>query len=303
MQQRSGILPIAGVLSGALVWGLIWYPYRILQEAGVSGAFAVLLSNGLAMLFGIYWLPRVWRELPQAKGWAILLIVSAGWADFAYVLAMLHGDVMRVLLLFYLAPLWTILFSYFLLGERLNRCGYLIMLLSFSGAMVMLWRPTQGIPLPQNLSEWLSVSAGMGLALSNVVSLRTAQLSVEAKAYSILIGAVLLTVPLLYWQGGVTKQWQVIEFSHIAILLLLGLSLLAISFTVQFGVSTLPASQTILLFLFELVAAAIASYFLANEMWVWRDVMGALLIVSATLMSGKLHAPVSVQIQHDQSDY
>ncbi len=299
MQKSNNIMPIAGVLSGALVWGLIWYPYRILQEAGVSGTLALLVSNGLAILCGIFWLPRVWREFPAAKGWTILLMASAGWADFAYVLAMLNGEVMRVLLLFYLAPLWTVLFSYLLLGERLNRSGYGIMLLSFSGAMVMLWRPEQGIPLPQNLSEWLAVSAGMGLALSNVVSLRTAHLSVETKALSILIGSVLLTAPLIYWQGGVARQWQVIEFSHAATLLLLGLTLFAISFTVQFGVSKLPASQTILLFLFELVAAAVASYFLVNEVLAWRDALGALLIISATLMSGKVYAPEAVAVRHD----
>jgi len=35
--SKQNLLPIAGVLSGALVWGLIWYPFRVLQDAGVSG--------------------------------------------------------------------------------------------------------------------------------------------------------------------------------------------------------------------------------------------------------------------------
>ena len=90
---------------------------------------------------------------------------------------MLHGEVMRVLLLFYLAPVWTILFSFWLLGERLNRYGYLIIFLSLSGAMFILWEPDIGLPLPQNLSEWLGLSAGMGFALSNVTSRRAAHLS------------------------------------------------------------------------------------------------------------------------------
>ena len=131
----------------------------------------------------------------------VALVLSAGWANLGYVLAMLHGEVMRVLLLFYLAPLWTILFSYWLLGERLNRYGYLVIALSFSGAVIMLWEPQHGLPLPQNISEWIGLSAGMGFAFSNVVSRRAAHLSVEAKSYSVLFGTALLTVPLLLVAG------------------------------------------------------------------------------------------------------
>src|SRR3989338_11525129 len=173
-------MPIAGVLSGSLVWGLIWYPYRVLQDAGVSGALATLLTYLLAMLCGAFMLPRVWRELrlhDEAGWWAAALLLSAGWTNFGYVLAVLHGEGMRVLLLFYLAPLWTILFSYWLLGERLNRYGYLIIALSFSGAFIMLWKPQLGLPLPDNLAEWLALSAGMAFALANVVSRRAAHLS------------------------------------------------------------------------------------------------------------------------------
>lgn len=290
MRKSKNIMPIAGVLSGALVWGLIWYPYRELQSAGISGSLATLITYVLAMVCGLIWLPRVWRELPLAGGWSALLILSAGWANFGYVLGMLHGDVMRVLLLFYLAPLWTILFSFWLLGERLNRYGYLVMGLSLSGALVMLWQPTQGLPLPQNSSEWLGLSAGMGFALSNVVSRRSEHLSVETKAYTIWIGTAFLTAPLLYWQGGIAQQCAAIDFGNALILLLLGITLFATSFAVQYGVSNLPANRAMLLFLFELVAAAAASYLLAGEAMEWRDWVGALLIVSASLWSGKLYA-------------
>ena len=91
----------------------------------MSGAMATFITYTLAMLCGVFMLPRVWRERSNFGGWALLLILSAGWANFGYVLAMLHGEVMRVLLLFYIAPLWTILFSFWLLDERLNRYGYL----------------------------------------------------------------------------------------------------------------------------------------------------------------------------------
>ncbi len=289
MSASSKFFPVAGVLSGALVWGLIWYPYRELQLAGVSGGVATLLTYVVAMLCGALWLPHVWRELRQVWQPVLWLVLTAGWANFGYVLGMLDGDVMRVLLLFYLAPLWTILFSYWLLGERLNRYGYVVMALSLGGALVMLWQPERGLPLPQSLSEWFGLSAGMSFALSNVISRRAAQLSVETKAYSIWFGTALLTAPLLWWQGGLARQFAAIDGTNAVLLLLLGITLFATSFAVQYGVTHLPANRAMLLFLFELVAAAVASYVLAGEAMEWRDWLGALLIVSASLWSGKLY--------------
>jgi len=293
--SNKNVLPVAGILSGALVWGLIWYPYRALQESGVAGPLATLISYTLAMLCGAFMLPRVWREVrhlykARAGWWAVVLVLSAGWANLGYVLAMLHGEVMRVLLLFYLAPLWTILFSYWLLGERLDRYGYLVMALSFSGAAIMLWQPQHGLPLPQNISEWIGLSAGMGFAFSNVVSRRAAHLSVEAKTYSVLFGTTLLTVPLLLWQGGAAPHPAAVDMQTWSILGMLGIALCATGFAVQYGVTHLRSNRAMLLFLFELVIAAISSYLLANEMMHLRDWIGASLIISASLISGKLSA-------------
>lgn len=285
-------MPVAGVLSGALVWGLIWFPYRALQDAGVSGAMATLITYLLAMLCGAFMLPRVWRERSTFGWWALLLVLSAGWANLGYVLGMLHGEVMRVLLLFYLAPVWTILFSFWLLGERLNRYGYFVVTLSLGGAMVMLWEPAIGVPLPQNIAEWLGLSAGMGFALSNVTSRRASHLSVEAKSFSLWVGTASLTLPFLLWQGGVVEQVAAISAQSWLMLALMGLVLCATSFAVQFGVTHLSANRAVVLFLFELVVAAITSYFLADEAMGLRDWIGAALIVSASLLSGRLYTPV-----------
>ncbi|MBI5429066.1 MAG: EamA family transporter [Nitrosomonadales bacterium] len=288
-------MPIAGVLSGALVWGLIWYPFRVLQDAGVSGALATLITYLLAMLFCMFMLPRIWRELrlqnkDRADWWAVLLVLSAGWTNFGYVLAVLHGEVMRVLLLFYLAPLWTILFSYWLLGERLNHYGYLIIFLSLAGAVIMLWEPRLGLPLPVNPAEWVGLSAGMGFALSNVVSRRAAHLSLPAKSYGVWLGTALLTTPLLWWQGGLPDRLSAIDAQAWLLLGLLGVVLCGTSYAVQFALANLPANRAIVLFLSELVVAAASSYFLASEAMQLRDWLGALLIISASLLSGKLHA-------------
>jgi drug/metabolite transporter (DMT)-like permease len=96
-------------------------------------------------------------------------------------------------------------------------------------------------------------------------------------------------LPFLLWQGGVGAQLAAIGMQSWFMLALMGLVLCATSFAVQFGVTHLSANRAVVLFLFELVVAAVTSYFLAGEAMELRDWIGATLIVSASLLSGRLH--------------
>jgi drug/metabolite transporter (DMT)-like permease len=278
-----------------MVWGLMWYPYRVLQEAGVSGLSATFITYTIALAFGLMVCGPIWRELRLAGWWGMALMLCSGWTNFGYVLAVLDGEVMRVLLLFYLAPLWTVLFSRWLLGEKLNRYGYAIIALSLCGAFVMLWRPQLGLPLPQSRAEWIGLSAGMGFAMLNVLVRRIQHLSVNFKSAGVWLGTVLLTGSALLYQGSLVSQVQSVAPGAWWLLVLVGLVLCGTSIVVQYGLTHLPANQAIIIFLSELVFAAVSSYFLAGEAMGLREALGAALIVSASLLSGKIHHAESVQ--------
>ena len=289
MASKQKVLSVSGLLSGAMVWGLMWYPYRVLQEAGVSGELATLLTYGIALIFGLLAMGPVWRELRTAGWWGIALMLVSGWTNFGYVLAILDGEVMRVLLLFYLAPLWTVIFARWMLGEKLNNYGYAIIALSLAGAFVMLWNPVHGLPLPQNRAEWIGLSAGMGFAMLNVLVRRTQHLTVNFKSASVWLGTIVLTGLSILYHGNLLPQLQGITLNAWWLLALIGLVLCATSIVVQYGMTNLPANQAIVIFLSELVFAAVSSYFLAGEQMGLREITGAVLIVSASLLSGKIH--------------
>ncbi len=282
-------MPVAGVLSGALVWGLIWYPYRVLQEVGISGRHGNFpdLSVG-DIVWRVHGAARVAGSARGRRRWAMLLVLSAGWANLGYVLGMLHGEVMRVLLLFYLAPVWTILFSYWLLRERLNLYGYCVVVLSLGGAWSCCGNRGWVCQLRRICRSGWGFLPGMGFALSNVVSRRAANLSLPAKSYSVWLGTALLTALLCWWQGGFIDRLQAIDLPSWLLLGLLGIVLCSSTFALQYAIANLSANRAIILFLFELVVAAISSYFLAGESLHLRDWLGALLIVAASLLSGKL---------------
>lgn len=289
MASKQKVVAVLSLLNAATVWGLLWYPYRALAQQGVSGELATFLTYSIALVLGLLLFGPVWRELRMAGWWGVALTLCAGWTNLGYVLAMLGGEVMRVLLLFYLAPLWTVLLSHFMLGERLNRYGYAVIALSLGGAFVMLWRPEQGMPMPENLAEWIGLSAGLGFALTNVLVRRVEHLSINFKSASVWFGTALLTALALLYHGNAVARVAAIAPEAWWLMAIVALVVCATSFSVQYGLTHLPANQAILLFMSELVVAAVSSYFLASEKMGSQEIAGAVLIVTASLFSGKLH--------------
>src|SRR5687768_1923847 len=161
--------PALALLAGAALWGVVWYPYRLLAQAGMDGLWSTLATYGLTLLLGLVLFPRSARVFARLPPLAWLMGLAIGWSNLAYVLGILEGEVMRVLLLFYLAPLWTVPIARIVLKERLDRRGLLVMALAFTGAMTMLWHPGLGLPWPAERAEWLGLVAGFLFALGNVL--------------------------------------------------------------------------------------------------------------------------------------
>ncbi|WIM06443.1 MAG: DMT family transporter [Candidatus Nitricoxidivorans perseverans] len=285
--RRSGrAAAIASLLAGATVWGLIWYPYRVVEAGGLSGALATTLTYAVALALG---LPFLWPRLRGARpnGWLVAIALASAGCNLGYVLAMLHGEVMRVLLLFYLAPLWTLFLARLLLNERVNAVGAGVMALSLAGAATMLWHPGLGLPWPGNGAEWMGLGAGFLFALSNVLIRRTPQLSIEIKSVAVFFGMVVvgMAAVLLEPSGG---GKGVEDPSIWAMVVLIGVTLLVINLVVQYGLTRVAANQAIVIFLFELVVAALSSWFLAGEAMGPREWIGGALIVAAGFFSGRL---------------
>jgi drug/metabolite transporter (DMT)-like permease len=286
--NKNPVLPVLALLSSAILWGLIWYPYRLLNDAGVNGLMASFITYGLALLLG---LPFYFRHLGSVRGamglW-LAIVLTSGWTNVAYVLAVIDGEIMRVMLLFYLAPLWTVLFARLILGERLGRPGYAIMLLSLAGALVMLWQPDGRLPLPASVAEWMGLSAGMSFALTNVLSRRAAHIRIEAKSIGVWLGATLIALPMLLLQPGAFDVLPGLAPMVWLALIVVALAMLAVTLSIQYGLMHVQANRAIVILLFELVVAAISAYFLAGELLHGKEWLGAVMIIFASLFSGNM---------------
>ncbi len=285
MVGREKTVAIASLLTGSTVWGLIWYPYRVIEAAGMGGVQASLLTYLVAFVFGVIAFQATLRTA-RFSWWLPAIAVAAGGCNIGYVLAILHGEVMRVLLLFYLSPLWTVLLSGVLLKEHLNRNGAKVIALSLSGAVIMLWHPRLGFPWPGNSAEWIGLAAGMCFALQNVLIRKTVALSIELKSIAVFSGVIGLGLILMPFEP--MSSISGLDNGDWMILAAIGIVLLVVNVVVQFGLMRLPANQAIVIFLFELVVAAISSWLLAGEAMGLKEWVGGAMIITASVFSGKL---------------
>lgn len=302
-QGNKNALAIFGLLYGATCWGVIWYPYRIMADAGVSGVASSFYTYMIAVIFsGIYFgkhLLKHWRSVLMQPKSVFWLGFVAGWTNLSYVLAVIDGEVMRVMLLFYLSPLWTLLLARFWLKEEITSIGFISILIALIGAYIMLAEPFGAkeayLPLPRNMSEWLATIAGIGFSISNVITRKSSHLSLLTKSFSVWIGVTAIALLFAVYLNRIDSVYQFPMPSYFSVtnwLVMSFIALLLISTTmlVQYGVTQLKAIRASVLFLFELIVAAIASYYLANETMGLNDWLGGALIVAAALISSFNHA-------------
>ncbi len=290
--KNSNASAITGLLTGALVWGLIWYPYRLLDEAGISPTAATLASYTVALALSLVLFRSELRGLLRANLLLVAIALTSGWTNLAYVLGMVHGEVMQVLLLFYLAPLWTLLFAHVLLGERAGAVGLFIVLLSLCGAGLMLWQPGLRLPLPDSAAEWFGLSAGITFALANVLIRRAREQSIRLKAVAVFAGVVLVALVVLPFEGRHSPP-PTPEVDTLALLFAIGIVLLIANLAVQHGLTRISANRAIVILLSELIVAAVSAYLLAGESMRWNQWIGGSMIVAATLLSGRVDDRVS----------
>jgi len=279
-------LPVASILLGAGLWGVFWYPLRQLEAGGFSGVWLTLTLYATALLASLPFLYRSLADFARRPRLLLLLMLAAGWTNIAFVEAVLEGNILRVLLLFYLSPLWTVIFGRLLLREALSGAAFASLGLAMSGALIMLWNVRIGMPWPRDVADWLALSSGLAFAFSNVLVRKMDDVSVPAKAACVWGGVVLVALVIIP-----VLRLPVPEVASTTVMAAIALGLFGILFMtllVQYGVTHLPVHRSAVLALIELVAGAVSQQLLTNEVISLREWLGGALILVGAYLSARV---------------
>jgi drug/metabolite transporter (DMT)-like permease len=281
--KTGTIGPVLVLLWAATFWGVVWYPLRLLEGAGLSGLWTTWVIFTVAALPGLWMAWGHRHVLWEHPGLLLLIALANGWLNTAFVLAVLDGNVVRVLLLFYLSPLWSTLLAWWWLGERPSRFGMATLGLAMIGALLMLWNPQLGFPWPQDQADWLAISAGIGFSFSNVAVRRLKHLPAILKATVTWWGVVVVAgIWLLLTQAPMPT---ISSNAWLGAVLLGGIGIFSATLALVYGVEKMPVHRSAVILLFELVAGAVSSQLLTNEIVTVIEWSGGALIILAAYLS------------------
>ncbi|PKY11291.1 hypothetical protein B1757_05150 [Acidithiobacillus marinus] len=268
------------LLLGSSLWGFLWLPLRYFNQQGLHGAWLILVTYLLLAVPAGWW---SWRRRYELRGhhWTMLgLLILGGWTNVAFMLALVHGEVIRILLLFYLSPVWSIFAARIFLHEAIGWRGALAALLAVGGSALVVSHG-QGFSLNDlSTNDLLSISSGFAFALSNVVLRADEALGDMHRASSVWWGCVLLALPFLFIQ-----PWPMLSPAHYVYLL--GFSWLWIAgatLAIQYGVARMPVSVSAVIMPFEVIVGALSAWWLAGENPGLLELLGGILILAAALL-------------------
>jgi drug/metabolite transporter (DMT)-like permease len=284
MRLAGKSLAITALITNAFVWGVSWWPFRFMEGAGLHPLWSTGLMYAVVLLAVTLYNPSVWTELCQSRGlW--LLALASGFTNVGFNWAVTVGDVVRVVLLFYLMPAWALLLARWILNEPMTRQGLLRLGLAVVGVLLVLKKPDMAWPVPSSAADWLALGGGFSFALTNVLIRKLDKSTETGRLFAMFAGGTIIALVV-----GVLGAWaQVVpslpSFSWPLLLAVLGMGAVFLlgNLALQYGASRLKSSTTSLVMLTEIIFASLSAVWLGAAVLEVQVLWGALLIFSAAI--------------------
>lgn len=180
-------MPALALIFNAFVWGVSWFPFRHIESHGLHPVWTTCIIYVAISLAMGFFRRHAWRGF-AAYPMLVLLGLAAGFTNLGFNWAVTQGDVVRVVLLFYLMPLWSVLLGWAVLGERPTGGALARVALALTGVAVVLKTPGVEWPVPSSLPDWLGLAAGFSFAVTNIVLRHLRDAPGESRALAMFCG-------------------------------------------------------------------------------------------------------------------
>jgi len=218
------------------------------------------------------------------------LALASGLTNVGFNWAVTVGDVVRVVLLFYMMPAWSVLVAWAMLGEKPTRGSLLRLALAMAGVLIVLKTPDSPWPFPQSGVDWLALMGGLSFAITNALLVKFNGSPSSGRMLAMFAGGALLStgVSLLGLLLGTLPQ-PALQTAGIPVFFGLCLAFIISNAALQYGAARLIASTTALLMLTEILFASVSAAALGAADFSPRILWGGSLIVLAALLAALAH--------------
>jgi drug/metabolite transporter (DMT)-like permease len=286
MTPRSTLLPSLAVAGSGLIWGVWWLPLRHLEGAGLAGNWANLAVYALAALLTAPFAFVLRRRVAAQLRALIIIGLISGTSLCLWNYALLTGNIVRVTLLFYLAPVWCTALSLIVFREPVRALRLLTIFGGLAGAAVL-------VGIERSGASALSPADGMALLSSLMFAAMTVYVRKvggdvggwEKTFFTTTIGALTALIAVTLVPEGPVPSLATVTAAFPALLLCMvwQVALLA---AFMWGSAYLESGRVAIYLLIEVVGAVVSASLLTNDPFGWREAIGCILIVGAGLLEG-----------------
>jgi drug/metabolite transporter (DMT)-like permease len=285
-------MPALALIFNAFVWGVSWFPFRHIENHGLHPVWTTcLIYLAITVVMGLV-RRHAWQGF-VAYPMLVALGLAAGFTNVGFNWAVTQGDVVRVVLLFYLMPLWSVLLGWLLLGERPTGGALARVALALTGVVVVLKTPGTDWPVPSSLPDWLGLAAGFSFAVTNIVLRHLRPAPGESRALAMFCGCAFVSgvTALIGTSFGVIGSPTAASAGWIGWATLLGTGFVFANVCLQYGAARLTASATSVIMLSEVLFASVSSVALGAATMDPRILVGGALIVLGALWAAFARTP------------
>ncbi|MDX1335458.1 MAG: DMT family transporter, partial [Gammaproteobacteria bacterium] len=247
---------------------------------GPPMVFIIFLS-AVTVLLPVMFTQR--RQWPGHFHHLALIALFGGLANLLFQNALFYGDVVRVMILFYLLPIWSVLGGRIFLGEKIDLMRGLTLAAAISGGVLILGGP-EIFRAPPSWLDLMAIGSGFAFAMNNIVFRASQTLPLGSKVSAmffgvvVMMGAYLLFTPAVTWPSDMTVILLAAAYGIIGLML--------ITFGTQWGVTHLEAGRASIIIVMELVVAVISSVIILSQSLTMIEISGALLVSTAAILEG-----------------
>jgi len=280
-------------------WGITWLPIKLIHEMGLDSMHLILIAFSSAAVVALPWLIKQYGLWKSSMGFMLMILLAGGFANAAFQTAITHGDVIRVMILFYMLPVWSIIGGRIFLKEKIDAIRMIAVTLCLSGAAIILdvWNTSwQGI----SYIDLLAIGSGLGLAITNILFRFTQSIPLMSKVAVSFIGCTVLIGSFMALSGNGASLPQ--PTTAIPLAMLYGaVWIVLITMGTQWAVTHMEAGRSSIILVMELVVAVVSAAIIANAQLGINEMIGGAMVIAAALLEGTRNDDEAVPAVSDKT--
>ena len=277
--------PNLTVIFSCLFWGTYWIPLRSIDSVNSGSVWPLFLSFLLLALILVKPLIKSITNIFINKNYFFLAgCFFAALGISLYSESLLRGEIAKVVVLFYLCPIWGTIFARFILNHSFTIKRIFSIILGIIGLEIIVGFD-KGIILPSTTVEWIALLAGLMWAMSmTLFNLANTTSGVEKTSLTaFLIPFVYLFLCFIPGGRNLAIPYSLLSIHPIYIWMILFaiICLLPSILLTYFSVEVLDPGRINILLAFEVAVGFLSSALLTSEIIGFREYIGAIFVVSA----------------------